>query len=318
MAEAAKEIDPYERPYIEVCSTEDRDAWLAARRTGIGASEIAAVVGSELGTRGSAFSVWARKVGHDQGDDLSELEHIQWGHLLEPIIVAEFGRRSGRSVERHCKLLRSVAHPWALATLDAFCVDINGVHRPLEIKNVGEYNAEEWAEGPPDHYWWQGQQQCLVTDTAEVTFAALLGGRRLVWIDIPRDEQAIRKIVYHGERFWERVVKRDPPAVDDSKATADALKRMFPHDDGSTVVLPMDLAEVCDEWRQLKAEAKDIERKIRGCENQLKAALGDSTIGVFPTHDSITYKEQQRAEVTIPATSFRVLRYQQSKLNKGK
>ena len=62
-----------------------RESWLAGRGGGIGASEVAGVLG--LSTRNSPWKIWAEKVaGRSLDDDIAENEAAQWG--LHPWEVA--------------------------------------------------------------------------------------------------------------------------------------------------------------------------------------------------------------------------------------
>lgn len=311
MANAALNIAT--KTYTVVCDTSDETSWLSERRTGIGASEISRVLGVAPNSWGTAFQLFAEKLGTVPPADLDDVEAVQWGKLLEPLIVKQYEKRTGRTSTRSCLLLRSVEHPWALATLDGETTDGTAEPWPLEVKAASAFRAEDWADGPPEHYYLQVQQQLLVTGAQKATIVCLLGGQRMVWQDIERDDAAIRRIIFHGSAFWDRIDRRDPPDPDSSEGTRRTLAALFPHDTGTIVELPMALAEVVDDWQHAKREAKAIEERIRLAENQLKATIGDATRGILPTGDAVSWKEQTRAEHVVAAASFRVLRYHPSR-----
>ena len=48
-------------------------------------------------------------------DDLRDIEAVQWGHKLEPVIIEAYQERTDRPVRRDGRLLRSRQYPWALA-----------------------------------------------------------------------------------------------------------------------------------------------------------------------------------------------------------
>ncbi len=318
MANAAPKLEET-KPYLVLCDTNDEQEWLAQRDVGIGASEIGAILG--IDHRSSPLKLYCEKTGALPPEDLSDVEAIKWGHRLEPVIAQDFQERTGRRVVRgrrgRYSTLQSVEHPWALASLD-FWTGEGEEMWPLEIKNVTAFKAEDWLDGTPEYYLAQLQQQMLVTGAKRGTSAALIGGNRLVWCDVERDEQMIRKITYHGALFWQRIVQREPPDPDDSEATKEVLKRLYPQDDGSTVELPMVLADVIDEWRALKAEVKDSEARIRGLENQIKATMGEAQIGILPTGDQVSWKTQHVREHVVKAGTKRPLLYHPSKLTKGR
>jgi len=297
------------RPYEVLCDSRAPE-WLELRNTGIGASDIAVVLG--LSPWKTPFQLWAEKTGLRPPDDLSDNEPVFWGSRLESIIVEVFGERTKRPVLRAGELLRSRAHPWALSTLDAWTGE-GGPLWPLEIKTTSSRHADAWAEGPPDHYMAQVQQQLLVTGEERATVACLLGGQRLIWCDIEREERWINMILRHGAEFWRLVEERDPPAVDGSRATTEALNDLFPADDGAAIVLPEAMRETVEELAELRAHKRLAEDKIRECENTIKLALGRAPKGIFPGGLSVSWQSQTRKSYTVPEKTYRVLRVHEPK-----
>lgn len=304
-------------PFELVCRVDDEKAWRRARLTGLGASDMAAVLGED--PHKSALKIYAEKVGRIDGDDLADVEAVEWGKELEPVIIRMFTKRTGRRAYPSGELLRSSEHPWALATLDARNVvqarTMNdGCDAPLEIKTASAFISEQWEDGPPPHYLIQVHHQMLVTGAEFATIACLLGGQRLVWCDVERDETLIRKIIHNGERFWDRIQRKDPPDPDGSEATRAALHSMFPKDDGETVALSGELIQIVDEWRALKDQKKAAEKRITLLENEIKATLGAATLGLLPNNDAISWKAQKMAARSMPETSARVLRFHPAKM----
>lgn len=287
----------------------DRERWLQMRRSGIGASEIAAVLGESPWS--SAVEVYAEKIGAAPPRDLSDVEPVYWGSRLEPAIVSGYQDRTGRPVEHSGVLLRSTAHPWAMCTLDALTTDgREGDPWPLEIKNVGGRKAAEWEDGPPPHYALQLQHQMLVTGAPRATAAALIGGQRLVWCDVERDEVTIRRIVAAGSRFWlEHVEAAKAPAPDGSESAARALAALYAHPTpGSIAHLDGALLEADAELAELKQTISALKKRSDELEAALKAAIGTAEMGVLPDGTAYSWKEQTRAEHIVKASTFRVLR----------
>lgn len=299
-----------EHAYEVVCRADDPD-WLERRSVGIGASEIAAALGEDPWR--SEFSLYHRKIGNLL-EEQDQAEHQRWGHLLEPVIITEFRERTGRFVDKGGLLLRSLEYPWALATLDAWICDKElGPYWPLDVKNASAFKAEEWVDGCPEHYRIQLHQQMIVTGRDRATVACLLGGNRLVWADVERDDTLVRKIVFHGERFWKRVLDRDEPAPDESDSSKRTLLTLYPKDNGSTIALPGELGEEAERLVDLKAEAKRLAQEIEAIENKVRAELGAAEKGVLPNGYSFTWKTQQRRAFTVQASTMRVLRMTQPK-----
>lgn len=298
------------RPYDVVCDATDAN-WLDLRETGIGASEIASVFG--VSPWMSALALYASKIGAYERD-FTEVEAVYWGHKLEDDIVDGYQERTGRPTRRAGKLLRSRSHPWAMCTLDGeTTAAANDSHWwPFEAKNVTIFKASEWEGGAPEHYRLQCMQQMLVTGEQKATIAALLGGNRLVWQDVHRDEDEIRRIIYHGERFWKRIQARDIPMPDGSESSRKALNALYPDGSGS-LVLPRTAADAADRLDELKAQIKRLTDEREAIENTVKLALGETEIGHLPDGRSFSWKLQHRKECVVKASSFRVLRLHQPK-----
>jgi putative phage-type endonuclease len=299
------------QPYEVICDVADsRDEWLRHRFSGIGASEIACVFGCGFM---SALQLYQQKVGRFERDMPGD-ERIYWGNKLEDDIIEAYAERTERRTRKAGKLLRSIEHPWAVCTLDGETWHPSAPNDvwPFEAKNAGAYNAGDWVDGAPDYYYYQLQQQILVTGASKATIAALLGGQRMVWCDVPRDDECIRKIVYFGSRFWERIQNQDMPDPDGSESSKRALAKLYPTGSG-IIVFGRKEMDAADEIERLKAELKERKERIDLLENQIRASIADNEIGAMPDGRSFSLKLQRRKEFTTPETSFRVLRLHQPK-----
>jgi len=288
--------------------------WHAARLTGLGASEMATVLG--LNPYRSALQLYAEKVGAIEPEDLSDREAVQMGILLEPFVIDRYRERSGRWAERDGHLLRSREHAWATCTLDGKTIEGEPEPEkawPLEVKTTGAFRAEDWVDGPPDVYMVQIQHQMMVVGTEKATIACLIGGQKLVWCDVPRDEQMIRKIIFHGQIFWERVQQKSPPPADGPGAR-DALRNLYPVDDGNTVELPRALLDVIDELDEVKAAEKEAGAKRAALEARIQEAMGNASRGIILGGATVTWKQQVRKAAMMPESRFRVLRISRPKV----
>lgn len=268
-------------PFDVVCSTDDRGEWLRERTGGIGASEMAAVMG--LYKYSSALEVYARKIGafDPTNDDVGEPAY--WGTQLEDLVVREFAKRTGKTVVRQQHLLRSTTYPWALSTLDA-AVFPEAV--PVEAKTASAYLLDDWTDGTPLYYRIQCHQQMLVTGTERVYAACLVGGQKFIWDVIERDESLISQIIDAGTRFWRCVQEQVPPAPDGSESAERALAALVssrvesidarPVLDASLVSVGSQLEQVQLDLRALNAGVKDLTKKRNELQQQIRLAMNGS------------------------------------------
>ncbi len=284
-----------------------REKWLASRATGIGASEVASVLGVGFET---PADVWLRKTDQASERDLAaEVERIHWGNVLEPAIVSQYAtpRYANRPTARSGMLLRSVEHPWALATLDAITMHPDHGAIPLEAKSSDAFAASDWEEGPPERYFLQVQAQLLVTGAPVGSIACLLGGNRLVWTDVERDEATIARIVFACSRFWKLVEAREMPPPDATAEWARAFAVAHP-ESGAAIKLGQDARPWADELERAKAEAKAIEARVQRAKNELIARIGDASEARFEDGSGFTYRTVHRSGFTVEPTEYRQLR----------
>jgi putative phage-type endonuclease len=293
--------------YDEVCDSRDREVWLAERNKGIGASEAAAILG--LSPWESPLSVYARKLGALQATK-EETEAMRWGTKLEPLILEEFGRETGRDVARDGVLIRSRARPWQLATLDGrqFDAKRTGNGRGLVEVKATSARAQDWNQGVPEYVQIQVQHQLDVSGFDWGSVVVLQHGNRLLWADVERNEALIESIRAAEQDFWDRVQHQQPPNPDGSPATREALRALYPRDTGEVIALPGELIELDLERCEMKDEIKLREARLDWIDNQFRAALGSASVGTLANGASYSYRLQKRAERIVAASEFRVLR----------
>lgn len=299
-------------PYTVICREhDDRAAWLAARKLGIGASDAATVMGCGFL---SEIELWAIKTGEVQAEDLIDQEdnRLHWGHEHEATILRNYSspRYAGRPAERSGELLRSTLYPWAQATLDGWTE--HGAHGriPLEIKTAEVYQQDKWLEGPPERYWWQVQHQMMVTGAPAGSIACLLGVHSLVWADVERDDLAIARLVERCEAFWDRVERRDPPRPDGSESARRAIGAMFSEPEPRKVVR-LDGEEWVDlDVRREAARARlyEVRAELDEIENALRMKIGNAEVAVLPDGTRYTLREITRPSHVVRGSTYRQLR----------
>jgi putative phage-type endonuclease len=328
-------------PFTIVCDSSDRPVWLAARDSGVGASESSAVLGCSPWS--SAIELWAVKTGRAPAKDLTDVEAVFWGNALESAIVSGYSQRTGRAVVNFGVMLRSTRWPWLTATPDAFtserasaedtdallaCIgeirqggsEVEALHAaiekggwfPLQIKNIGFGSAEHWSEGVPLYYRVQCTQEALVCGAARTSGAALIAGQRLAWDDVEVDLDGVleRQVVNLTRHFWSECVKADvQPTPDASESARRALAVLFPRAElGKQVVLgaaAMDRAYALEAAKERLLQAK---RECDELENLIRADIGDAETAVYPDGSAHTLKQQTRKSCVVAESTFRVLR----------
>lgn len=254
--------------------------WLAARRRGIGASEMAGVLGIRSAYH-SPFSLWWSK---QKGWESPRSDAMYIGTLLEPVIGQLFTERYPDLMV--CRpdgaLWRHHAVEWMLATPDFLAVDGAGWVEPVECKSDegGHWGSPGTAE-VPEHHAVQVAQQCAVLG-APAGYVVRMAHKRLSVYRVPFGEaeaEAMAGWVEQGERFLGKLMLGTPPDPDEHAATDAALRRLWPDiDDGiegefgvSTALVDDALIDAFEQAHDANAEAGV---RLRLARNMLRDRMG--------------------------------------------
>lgn len=272
----------------------------AERRTGIGGSDVAAVLGRHP-TR-TALSVWLSKV-YDTDEDAGE--RAEAGNRLEPVIREWAADLLGESVSVPAGTLRHPSCPVMLANLDGLLES----KRVLECKNI---DGLQWRATEGDrvddvlrHHWWQVQHYMEVVDAPGAVVAYLIGGNDLQLREVPRNRAIGAALRTRLPEWWERhVVAQEPPPVGTPDERMSLLERL--HARESKGMLKTDDADLIALARQYKAASQAID-SATAARDSIKADLC-ATIGAAEGLDfgktigKVTWKANTHGTRTLRVT----------------
>lgn len=253
----------------------DTPEWHAIRAEGIGASEIAAVVG--LSPFESPFSLWHRKAGNLPGPDPSN-PLFYWGHALEPLVAARFGELHPEWP--HVMPIGTYVHadrPWQIANVDRALWPLrkSDPKSLLEIKTTryGDNWGPSGSDEIPVHVRCQVMQQMDVFSAPYAWVAVLIGGNDYREYRIPFDEADATALREAGAAFWASLQTDDEPPIDASFETFQAIRELHPDIDGEDV--PIDPA-LYGRYALTKADADSAADAHRQAKSELLAAMGNA------------------------------------------
>ena len=235
MTAPARTLAPYR---LLLPASADRDAWLDARRSGIGSSDVAAAMG--VSSHGTARHVYHDKRGELPLDD-DPGEAALWGTLMEDTVAREWARRN-RSIVRRVGLIARRDAPHRMCTLDRR-VDECPLNREtrercaLEIKCRSAFVAGKWKRSIPDDVLAQVLWQIHVTGFDHLHVATLIGGNDYRQYVVRRadNEQLIADIVTVVDRLWADIQAGRPPVLTGEEpidVTLELLDELNPLRDG--------------------------------------------------------------------------------------
>lgn len=256
----------------------DEQAWLGARRGGIGASELGSVLGVP-GAYGSPFSVWWSKT---LGWESERSEVMKIGSMLEQTIGTLFAeRRPDLFVARPAHRLwmhHSIA--WMLCSPDFVACDADGNLYPVECKSD---DGPSWGPQPygddriPARHLVQIRVQCHVLG-ARSGFLVRMAGKKLSVYEVHGpDAVEVGAWIMHGNLFMASIETGVSPDPDGHKETTAALQRLYPapqedpdKPERATVSVSRELA---DEWRAARLLKEKAERDWALAQNRMRDAL---------------------------------------------
>lgn len=243
------------------------EAWRDFRATGLGGSDIAAIMG--ISPFRTALDVWLEKTGRQAPQDISNVEAVYWGTVNEAAVADRWARDHPECVVRRLNATLVGRPDWMRANLDRLVVE-GGRPSVLEIKTASAFKADEWAGGPPSFYLSQVTWYLAITGWDMAHVAVLIGGNDYREFDVPRDEEDVRAVTEAATDFWENYVVKDvmPQVVG---ADAPTLAGLIPQDEDE-LATPADMEEADrliaayqharERERESKAEAEDAQAKL--------------------------------------------------------
>lgn len=270
-----------------------------ARRHGIGGSDAAAILG--VSPWSSPFDVYMRLTGVDVEE--VEAERLDWGNILEPVIRAEYVKRTGRDVGTPQITFRHPERPWMIANVDGFVRPVyseSGEVKPykgLEIKTVGTYTAHHW--GPsgtdeiPDYYLPQVAHYMAVLNVDEFDVAAFFGDFSMRIYTVRRDLEFEAVLLEEEAAFWQRVQDRNPPPIDGSEGAKAWLRSRYPRDERPVEDATANERELVEELRWACDAADAAERTLALAQNRVIEAIADRG-GIKCDIGTITYKANKK------------------------
>lgn len=292
-----------------------REAWLGQRKTGLGGSDIAAI----LGVSGSPFAVWCSKTMESREEDPVPERRLFWGKELERSIAEGYSKLIGEPIEFMGEvLMRHPLHPWWIGSPDG-----RRLRSPVgfEVKNRGgEQRSKFGREGTDDipdaiacqvlHYMpllsWPELGGKVGADYFEVV--VLFGGNDHKIYTVRRDPEIEAVIAEKGEHFWNTyVVPKVAPPLDGSEAASWYVKKRFPRNiEGIRTPTEEEFALLveCQKAREESAAAEAEQDRV---ENLVKAAIGDAD-GLAFGKKAVTWKKRKDSEKTDMEAVFGDLR----------
>lgn len=270
------------------------------RRKGIGGSDIAVILG--LSPYKTPLDLYLQKIGawSDEGDS----EAAEWGRIMEPVLAMQYARKYGINVARADgvytpggeilpaipsavqPLLGTLVHPeypWIRGHVDGIGLDENGeASHVCEFKTADSRLSGHWGEPDsdqvPEPYLVQVQWYEMLAELETGHVAALIGGNHFGRFIVERDNALIDLMLDSAFRFWERVLREDPPEPEPGERGKQSLARLYPTSaQGKEIAAAKVHIDLARELHQAREEAKRAEARKVTLENEIKLLMADAS-----------------------------------------
>lgn len=273
-----------------------RDRWLKERRSGLGGSDAAAVLG--LSKWSSPLHVWLEKRGELLEEPNPEREEwLWWGRQMEPLIATRYAMKTNRKIWNPDRLFRSEKHPFLVATPDRLCVD-----DPIVVEIKTARRGDEWGQASTDdlpaEYLIQVVVYMAVCDVNSADVAVLIAGSDFRIYHVERDLELEEMIIAKLGEWWSRhMISGEPVPVDGHEKTREWLSRKFAFDLAPLIPTSPYLDDL---GRKLEEARKTVdvwsEAKTR-YENLFKEQIGESS-GVHGNGFKVSWKRTRGSRET--------------------
>lgn len=268
------------------------EEWREERRKGIGGSDVAAIMG--LSAYRTPYQVWLDKV---QGisDDISEKPAVVWGNILEHIIGEYYAsQHPDRSVRRVNGMMRSIARPWAQASLDYEVRDPDLGWGVLEVKTAGWRREDDWSDGVPIYYATQVAHYLSVSGRPFADVAVLIAGQDYREYRVMRDEEDVETVNRAVDEFWHGNVESGVAPDVDAPDNRYVFEAHPEPGEGYVEVSEDKTADLLNRWVSAKADLDYAKERVEELSAKLKGVIGDNR-GLEVSTGRLTWNRFERS-----------------------
>lgn len=298
----------------------NRDAWLAERRTGIGGSDIAAVLG--MSPYKTPFQVWLEKTARAIEQTTPEQEErMHWGNVLEDVVARHYATVRLCAVQRINKMMRHRKHDCLLANVDRVRVVpgsrarldeqramVLGADAVIECKTAsafalrtdGASDAYGWGDPGtdqvPQHYWLQVQHYMGITGIEQAEIAVLFGGQKFATYSVSFDAALMRDVFEQAAAWWVQHIVGDIPPNPQSET--EARIAWAASKEGKVAQATDEVARAVQELQEVRAAIAHLQEQEQQLRDRITCAIGDAEALVWHGQPIATWKSNKPSQKT--------------------
>ena len=257
--------------------TQTREEWLAERKSGIGGSDAAAVLG--FSPWATPVNVWLDKTG--RAEPKEETEAMRIGTELEDFVARRYCQETGRTVQRFNKMIHKGC---LLGNFDRLVVPDGEkvashmgevrTNRLLECKT----SSREWDGVAPIYYEIQVFHYMGLEPRLQYADIAclFLNRKHFEIFGVKRDDEVINAMQEKLTAWWEEYVvgNKMPPPTNET----DCKLLWARSNPGKTIESTEEIRAKLEEYNARKSDEKAAKEAAAALQSDICAFLGDSEV----------------------------------------
>lgn len=229
---------------------------------------------SRMAANGRAVEAILIKQGKHEREDISDLEPVKMGHIMQPLIGRLAQDRLGIELKDADYALTHSKEAWLKSHFDFISVDgttlVEAKNYTASVRN--KFDQDENRVPLADYA--QCLHEAVVHNVSKVYLAVLFGGQEFQTFDFHFSDEEKDAFVQAQAKLWACVVSNETPTPE----TVEQTKLVYPTSSPDTVITATQTIEQAVEYlRQAKSQIKTLEQKAEIVELQIRNLMQDAS-----------------------------------------
>ena len=224
--------------------------------------------------QGKANEVILTKLGKMPIPDLSNVEAVQMGHVMEPVIGRLAGERLNMMLEKQEGIYTHPDNAWLKTHIDFEGFE-DGNRVLVECKNYNAATRSKFDEDglmPPADMA-QCVHEATVVGVSKVYLAVLFGGQELLIIPVEVTDQMKADHIQRMNAVWTKVQNNETLPPEDTSQT----KLLYPVSQDMGKMASQSVEQAISLLRDVKAKIKDLEATEEQLVTMVQGYMGEAS-----------------------------------------
>jgi predicted phage-related endonuclease len=225
--------------------------------------------------QGKANEVILTKLGKMPIPDLSNIEAVQMGHVMEPVIGDLASKRLGALLQKSDAIYTHPEYSWLKTHIDFVGQDEDGTPMLVECKNYNAATRSKFDEDglmPPADMA-QLVHEATVYGCSHMYLAVLFGGQELVIIPVEVTDQMKSDHIERMASVWAKVQAGETLPPEDTTQT----KLLYPVSQDSGKMASQSVEQAISMLKDVKAKIKELEATEETLTTMVQGYMGEAS-----------------------------------------